>query len=129
MDKTRRDFVRDIGRLIVVVPTGWMMLQVAACACPNECADADKLKSTSTGITVTSSCTGHTHDFSITTADLTTPPAAGVTGDTTAYADDGHVHTVALTQAELTSIQSGTAVSKVSGSAAGHIHTFNYRKA
>lgn len=130
MDTTRRDFVRDVGRLIVVLPTGWMMLHALGCSSEDECANADKLQSTSTGITVTSSCSGgHTHDFSITTADLTTPPAAGVTGDTTAYADDGHVHTVMLTMAELAQIQSGTAVSKTSSSVGGHVHTFDFRKA
>ena len=129
MEQTRRDFVRDVGRLIVVLPTGWMMLHALGCSSEDECANADKLQSTSTGITVTSSCNGHTHDFTITTADLTTPPAAGVTGDTTAYADDGHTHSVMLTQAELTQIQSGTAVSKMCSSVLGHIHTFNFRKA
>jgi hypothetical protein len=127
--ETRRDFLCGAGRLIVALPTGWMLLHTLGCSSEDECANADELKSTAAGITVTSSCNGHTHDFTITTADLTTPPATGVNGDTTAYADDGHVHTVVLTQAELAQIQSGTAVSKTCSSVLGHIHTFDFRKA
>jgi hypothetical protein len=128
MNKTRREFARDVGRLVLLLPAGWMLFQ-AGCE-GDECATADDVSSTATAIVVTSTCDdGHTHDYSIAMADLATPPAAGVSGNTTAYEDDGHVHAIALAQADLMQIQSGTTVTKMSASAVGHVHTFNFRKA
>ena len=125
MSKTRRELLRDI---FVVVPAGWVLVQ-AGCSSnsSDDCADANKLVSTATAITVTSVCNQHTHDFTIMKTDLATPPATGVSGNTTAYADDGHVHTMALTATDLANIQAGMPVTKTSGSALGHTHDFNFR--
>src|ERR1700760_3375804 len=126
MSNTRREVLRG---LVLAVPAGWMIVQ-AGCgtsSSSDDCADADKLVSTATSITVTSVCNEHTHDFTIMMTDLATPPAAGVSGNTTAYADDGHVHTMALTSTDLANIQAGMKVTKTSGTALGHTHDFNFR--
>jgi hypothetical protein len=126
MSKTRREVLRD---LFVVLPIGWVVVQ-AGCSSSSDdedCADANKLVTTATAITVTSVCNEHTHDFTIMMTDLATPPAAGVSGNTSAYVDDGHVHTMALTTADLSNIQAGMTVTKTSGSALGHTHDFNFR--
>jgi hypothetical protein len=126
MSKTRREVLRDV---FVVLPVGWVLLQ-AGCSSSSsneDCADANKLVSTATAITVTSVCNEHTHDFTIMMTDLATPPAAGVSGSTSAYVDDGHVHTMALTTADLANIQAGMTVTKTSGSTLGHTHDFNFR--
>ena len=126
MSKTRRELLRD---MFVVLPVGWVLVQ-AGCSSSdddNDCADANKLVSTATAITVTSVCNEHTHDFTIMMTDLATPPAAGVSGNTSAYVDDGHVHTMALTTTDLSNIQAGMTVTKTSGSALGHTHDFNFR--
>jgi hypothetical protein len=125
MSNTRREVLRG---MFLALPAGWMLVQAGCGDSSNaDCADADKLVSTATAITVTSVCNEHTHDFTIMMTDLATPPATGVSGNTTAYADDGHVHTMALTSADLANIQAGMKVTKTSGSALGHTHDFNFR--
>jgi hypothetical protein len=127
MSKTRRELLRD---MVVILPVGWALVQLGcSSSSENDCADADKLVTTATAITVTSVCNEHTHDFTIMKSDLTTPPTAGVNGNTSAYADDGHVHTMALTMADLANIQAGMTITKTSGTALGHTHDFNFRLA
>lgn len=50
----------------------------------------------------------HTHTVCVPTADLTNPPAAGGSYETST--DLGHSHTVTLTQAQLQQIESGQSV-------------------
>jgi hypothetical protein len=127
MSKTRRELLRD---MVVILPVGWALVQIGCSTSSNtDCADADKLVTTATAITVTSVCNEHTHDFTIMKSDLATPPAAGASGNTSAYADDGHVHTMALTMADLANIQAGMTITKTSGTALGHTHDFNFRLA
>ena len=130
---TRRDFFTHAGRLVVFLPVGASL--IAACgSSPNaDCSSADTVMSTGAALIVTSTCAGagagHDHDFTVQDTDLATPPAAGVTGNSSPYDDDQHVHTVTLTQADLTSIQAGTTVTITSGTTLSHSHTFNFRKA
>ena len=131
---TRRDFFGRFGRLVVLVPIGTSLIAGAGCSSNSspDCTTADTVMATATSIVVTSTCTGpnggHDHDFEVQDTDLATPPAAGVSGNSSAYDDDGHVHTVAITQAQLQMIQTGQTVSVVSGTTLDHNHTFNFRK-
>lgn len=78
--------------------------------------------------TYTSSVTGgHTHDFTLEMSEITSPPAGGISRDTT-YAVD-HDHEVELTEAELDTIGSGGTVTKVTGETNGHTHTFTFVRA
>ncbi len=134
-DLTRRTFFTSLGRLVVLVPAGWMVLNAAACGSDSnpDCATSDTVILTADALVVTSTCTGgssgHEHDFTVMNTDLATPPDAGVSGNSSAYDDDLHVHTVALTQTDLTNIQAGQTVPVESGSTLNHTHVFNFRKA
>lgn len=85
-------------------------------------------KSASPGdITVTSSVnSGHSHDVTISGADIDNPPAADKTLDTTYSA--GHIHTITLTPQDYESIKSGSEVTVTSSLNAGHTHTFVIKK-
>jgi len=131
-DLSRRTFVTGLGRLVVLVPAGWMVLNAAACGSDSnaDCTTAGAVMLTADALTVTSDCDStHDHDFTVMTADLAAPPAAGVSGNSTPYDDDQHVHTVALTQTDLTNIQAGQIVPVQSGTTLNHMHIFNFRKA
>ena len=74
-------------------------------------------------IMVTSSVdAGHSHQVTISGADIENPPASGKTIDTTS--NSGHRHTVTLTQQEYESIKNGGEVTINASSSGGHIHTF-----
>ncbi len=120
---TRRELFFDSLRLIVVFPLAAACTSDTASSCPH----ANEVTTTAMTMTVTSSCNGgHTHDFDVMTADLSSPPAAGVMGESTADPKDGHTHTVALSMAELQQIQAGSAVTKTSGVTLSHTHTFTF---
>jgi hypothetical protein len=135
IDLTRRDFFSNLGRLVVLVPAGWMIVGAAGCGSSSsgECTGADTVMDTGAALIVVSSCTGinggHTHDYTVQDADLAAPPAAGVSGLTSPYDDDQHTHTIALTMADLASIQAGQTVTIESGKTGGHSHTFHFHKA
>jgi hypothetical protein len=76
-------------------------------------------------IVYTSSQTSaHSHSFSLPSADLTSPPAAGVSGGTTEA--QFHSHFVAVTQANLQNVAQGQTVKVETTSVAGHTHTFTF---
>lgn len=84
-------------------------------------------KSASPGdITIASSVnSGHTHDVTISGADIDNHPAADKTIDTT-YSG-GHRHTITLTLQDYESIKNGDEVSVTSTSDAGHTHVFDIK--
>ena len=85
-------------------------------------------KSASPGdITITSSVnSGHSHDVTISGADIDSPPAADKTIDTT-YSG-GHRHSITLTPQDYESIKNGGEVTVTSSSVGGHTHTFVTKK-
>lgn len=77
------------------------------------------------GLTFISDLAGtHTHDFTIASDDLTTPPGSGFIGSTTATL--GHHHEVALTAADLANIESGGTINRVTSIVDGHLHNFKF---
>ena len=87
----------------------------------------------STGdITVTSSVTlGHTHQVTISGADIDNPPVGGRTITTTAYVDayyNSHSHTITLTQQDFQTIKDGGTVTVTTNVVNGHTHTFTIHK-
>jgi hypothetical protein len=87
-------------------------------------------KSPATGqgdITITSSVSaGHSHEVTISGADIENPPAGGRTIDTT-Y-NSGHSHTITLTQQDFETIKNGGEITVTSSSSGGHTHTFVIKK-
>jgi hypothetical protein len=116
----RREFlIRSAkgGSLLLILPVGWT---VAGCG-------SNSTTPTGTGSALrftSSNVQGHTHDFSIDLVDLTSPPVAGLSGDTTVSL--GHTHTVSLSQSELQEIEAGQTISKDTSSVQGHTHNFAF---
>jgi hypothetical protein len=78
-------------------------------------------------ITVTSSFdAGHTHDVTISGADIENPPVGGKTIDTT-Y-DGGHRHTLTLTQQDFETIKNGGEVTVTDSLFGSHTHTYVIKK-
>lgn len=77
-------------------------------------------------LTATSSSVGHTHTFTISAANLSAPPDAGLSGaDSTS---GGHNHVVTLTKAQLTNIAAGTAVTVSSSTVDSHSHSYTFQR-
>jgi hypothetical protein len=66
----------------------------------------------------------HSHSFSVPSADLTSPPPAGVSGETTSA--QLHSHLVTVTQAQLESVATGQSVKVETSTEIGHTHTFTF---
>jgi hypothetical protein len=116
---------------LVLIPAGAAVF-AAACGsnAKNDCDGAGTDMATGAALIAISSCDGgHTHDFTVMDTDLATPPAAGVSGNSTPYDDDGHVHTVTLAQTDLANIQAGGTVTVTSGVSLNHTHVFTFKKA
>ena len=112
--ETRREFLKRSTVMLLLVPIA------GACgssSTPNTNAGGcDGVQSTS------SVAQAHTHTVCVAAADLTNPPAAGMTF-TTSF-NSGHTHTLALSQEQLKSIASGQTVNAESSSNSGHTHSF-----
>jgi hypothetical protein len=82
----------------------------------------------SNGMDVYSSSTvqQHFHTFSLDDASVTSPPAAGVMGDTSV--DSDHSHTVTISADQLTQVSMGQSVDITTGVAGAHTHVFTFTK-
>lgn len=68
----------------------------------------------------------HSHTFTLDDSAITSPPTAGVSGDSS---DVGmHTHTVAISMDQLTQVGMGQSVEVTSGVAGGHTHVFTFVK-
>ena len=85
-------------------------------------------KSASTGdITVTSSVSaGHSHQVTISGADIDNPPTGGKT-ITTTYVNF-HTHTITLSQQDYQTIKNEGTVTVTTSEVNGHSHTFTIKK-
>ncbi len=85
-------------------------------------------KSTSTGdITFTSSVTGnHSHQITISGADIENPPSTGKTITTTYVLY--HSHTITLSQQDYETIKNGGEVTVTTSLVNDHTHTFTIKK-
>ena len=82
----------------------------------------------SNGMDVYTSSTNsaHTHTFTLDDSAITTPPAAGVSGDSST--DEAHSHTVAISSDQLAQVATGASVEITSGQASAHTHVFTFVK-
>jgi hypothetical protein len=111
------------GSVLLILPAGW-----AVSGCGNSASSTTTgtpAAPTTNTLRFTSDITqNHTHDFSIATTNLSSPPANGLSGSTTTTL--GHFHTVILSPAELAQIQSGGTVNKSTTIVDGHSHNFKF---
>jgi hypothetical protein len=68
----------------------------------------------------------HFHTFSFDDADLTTPPAAGVSGATSNNED--HTHMVSISMDQLTQVGMSMSVQVATSFDSGHSHLFTFTK-
>ena len=121
----RREFLIQTARagsILLILPAGWT---VAGCnnSENNNTTLPPSATPTTNSLRFTSQVVeSHTHDFSIATQDLMTPPAPGISGPTTTTL--GHFHTVTLAPGQLAQIESGGTVSMTTTVTDGHAHTF-----
>lgn len=106
----RREFLVRAGSMLMLVPATWSV------ACGGDSKDGD-LRFTSSAVE------NHTHDVTITMAEVTSP-AGDVSRDTTS--SSGHMHTVVLSTADLAQIGNGQTVTKETTVTEGHSHTFTF---
>ena len=69
---------------------------------------------------------GHSHQVTISIADIENPPATDKTIDTTSAS--GHKHTITLTTQDYESIKNGNEVTVTSSLVSRHTHTFVIKK-
>ncbi len=80
---------------------------------------------TGTDLTATSSDSGHTHQFTITAAELASPLSLLRDDSTT----QGHSHLVTLSLQDVTTIATGSAVVITSAVISGHSHSYTFQTA
>jgi hypothetical protein len=74
---------------------------------------------------------GHSHQVTISGADIDNPPTGGKTITTTTYVDsyyNSHSHTITLTQQDYQTIKNGGTVTVTTSEVNGHTHTFTIKK-
>lgn len=69
---------------------------------------------------------GHHHTFSIDDGAFSSPPASGVTGDSSV--DSGHSHAVTVSADQLAQVGMGQTLKVASTSVGGHSHVFTFLK-
>jgi len=68
----------------------------------------------------------HSHTFSIDDSSFTTPPSAGISGDTSNSA--GHTHSVSISMAGLQQVGMGESVMVTTSNVSAHTHDFTFVK-
>ena len=121
---TRRAFLGSTGRVLVLLPASFVL---GACAgSSDECENAGDVEEASDRVVFTSECgSGHTHEFTVMRAKLSSVPADGLRGSTSSY-EGKHTHTVELSADDLELIATGMLVSRRTSLDAGHRHTFDF---
>jgi len=69
---------------------------------------------------------GHTHSITINKSEVQTPPASGISRETST--NSGHSHTFTMTQAQLTNVNNGGTEMCQTAMASSHMHTFSIAK-
>ncbi|HEY3668901.1 MAG TPA: hypothetical protein VGL19_23050 [Polyangiaceae bacterium] len=77
-------------------------------------------------IYTSSTNSAHSHTFSLDDTALSTPPAAGVSEDSSVV--QAHSHLVTISMAQLQQVASGSSVQITSSNASGHTHVFTFVK-
>ena len=68
----------------------------------------------------------HTHTITIQKTEVETPPAGGISRETSSAS--GHTHTFTMTADDLANVKSGTAVNIDTAVTSAHLHTFTIQK-
>jgi hypothetical protein len=117
----RAEFLKVMGAGTLVALAG---SAVTACKSSSTTpSNPDSHTFTSTGPSDNSS--GHTHTITIQKTEVETPPAGGISRETST---NGHSHTFTMTAANLADVKAGTAVTVTTSNTSGHTHDFAISK-
>lgn len=113
----RAEFLKVMGAGTLVALAG---SAVTACKSSSTTpSNPDSHTFTSTG--PSDSSNGHTHTITIQKTEVETPPASGISRETSA---NGHTHTFTMSAAQLATVKGGTGVTVTTSIFAGHTHDF-----
>ncbi|MEW6087822.1 MAG: hypothetical protein AB1498_05910 [bacterium] len=118
----RRDFLKVMVTAFIGVP---VFMKIIGCGKDEYGSNSTPPADESGFSPVSSVDTGHSHFVRILYADITNPPAAGVTYTSSS---SGHTHTIFLSQQQLTAINAGSTVTVVSSVDSGHSHNWTITK-
>lgn len=122
----RREFLSTFSVLVVGGSTFLIACENES-GTPNGDTPAAAPKQSGTQVVYTTNQVGdHSHTFAIEMSALATPPAAGVSGDTSSA--DGHMHSVTVPMADLKMAAAGQMVKVTTGSGGGHMHVLTIVK-
>lgn len=114
----RREFVRwsSAAGLGILISAGL-----------SRCKDGSSPTGPSVDKTFTStSNSGHTHTVTVQKTEIESPPAAGISRETSS--SSGHTHTFAMSQAQLQAVNGGGSVDILTSTVSSHQHTFTISK-
>jgi hypothetical protein len=131
----RRQFLLHVGGIVLILPTAGYLVACGDSTPPTGQTTTQTPPETTPTVTTgnqqftftSSLVSGHTHTFTLSQSELTTPPAGGLQRDTALV--QAHVHTVMLTEADLLAIDQNQTVVKVTTVNDGHDHSFSFTKA
>ena len=110
--------VRRIG--LVGFGLAVLIILLTGCRSPSSPIPGEEMTFTS------SSEQSHTHVVTLFRSDIESPPASGISMETSISA--GHFHQMTMTQQELIAVNNGTTVSIVTTVDSGHSHAFQIMK-
>jgi hypothetical protein len=87
---------------------------------------APPTQSNGTHVYTSSLVNAHQHTFTLDDSAITTPPAAGVQGNSST--DASHFHAVSIATDQLAQVATGASVEITSGTTSGHAHVFTFVK-
>lgn len=109
---------------LVVLPVGVFLVHCGSSSGSDD-PGAPPVKSGTQAIYTSSVVQDHDHTFAVDLAAFMTPPANGISGDTSN--NQGHTHSVSISMADLQQVEAGQSV-KVTTSSTGHTHVFTFVK-
>jgi hypothetical protein len=115
----RREFMTGSTVVLLMTPV------VAACGGDDDADDSPSNVCDGAGAN-SSTVSGHSHFVCVAASALMSPPAGGVTYQTTL--SDGHIHEVALSADDLTAIGGNDTVTITTSMEDGHTHEFMLRR-
>ena len=124
---TRQFGRREFAQALLVQPIGTFLLRCSSSSSDGNGAPAASPQVNGGQAVYTSSeVSAHDHTFAIDLANFVTPPAGGVSGDTSN--NDGHTHGVTVSMGDLQQVQMGDTVMVTTTLNSGHTHVFTFTK-
>ncbi len=115
---TRKEFLKMMGAGSLV---GFGTFLAAKCSSSSSPSPPGQTKDF-----ISTDVQSHTHSFTMNRSDIDSPPAGGITRDTSSSA--GHSHSVTISQSELMAMQTGASETITTSNVSAHTHDFTFSK-